>query len=152
MHGHPLSSSINFGIFCEITSLKLNVMQIRSLKRRTQRWAGLRFLRDNAAISPRNESSAENYLQCHFLCMITQIFLSQRFLQKKKNVSVYLHHVVELLHQRRRCQQCKQKKKKKKKLITGQNYLDCLSLLASRDIIAPKNRERYLPGTHLFIR
>ena len=35
-----------------VKSLKLNVMQIRSLKRRTQRWAGLRFLRDNAAISP----------------------------------------------------------------------------------------------------
>lgn len=32
MHGHPLSSSINSGIFCEITSLKLNAMQMRSLK------------------------------------------------------------------------------------------------------------------------
>lgn len=37
------------------------------------------------------------------------------------------------------------------KLITGQNYLDCLSLLASRDIAVPKNRERYSPRTHLFI-
>lgn len=32
MRGHPLSSSINSGIFCEITSLRLNAMQMRGLK------------------------------------------------------------------------------------------------------------------------
>lgn len=71
-----LSSSINSGIFCEITSLKTKWEQICSeSSERSVEPASISFMIMPQFPPPRKmKSSNENYLQCHFPCMITPIF------------------------------------------------------------------------------
>lgn len=115
IRGHPLSSSINSGIFCEITSLRLNAMQMRGLK--AENTALSRPPVSPSAITPQFSPPREMNPAQRITHSVIFSAWSHRFFpiaevsaEKKKNVWVYLRHVVELLHQR-----CKQKKINKKR-------------------------------------
>lgn len=112
---HPPSSSINFGIFCEITSVECDVC------RRTVGWRARPEVSISSMITPRfprqNDSSSG-------WITYTVIFSawSLRFPSLRKYRSADVNYVVQLLHPPTAVSPGKQK------LIIELNYLDCLSL------------------------
>lgn len=103
-----LSSSINFGIFCEITSLKLNAsryaveverahsVEPASVDAHNPSRTRTRTNPHTRPLLSKNESSTENYLQCHFLHMIAQISPSPA---PAESAPVHLCRAAELLRQ-----------------------------------------------------